>query len=73
MSTDTADTIAPENKRLLKVGDVANLIQCRPGAIYRWVKNGKFPSPIKCGHLIRWRIEDLENWIRNQPTKIEGN
>jgi prophage regulatory protein len=35
--------------------------------IWRWLKNGKFPRPVKLGAAsTRWRISDLEEWERSR-------
>ncbi len=35
--------------------------------IWRWVKEGKFPKPIKLGAgSTRWRYSDLEMWEQSQ-------
>jgi prophage regulatory protein len=44
--------------------------------IWRWVKNGRFPKPIKLGvGSTRWRFSDLETWeqsqIQDSPDKGE--
>jgi prophage regulatory protein len=41
--------------------------------IWRWVKNGKFPKPIKLSTgSTRWRLADLESW-ENSQTSGEGS
>ena len=31
--------------------------------IWRWSRNGDFPSPVKLGaNCTRWRLEDIEAW-----------
>jgi len=38
--------------------------------IWRWLKNGKFPKPIKLGTAsTRWRLDDLEAW--EQAKKLQ--
>lgn len=35
--------------------------------IWRWLKKGKIPRPIKIGEgSSRWRFSDLENWEKSQ-------
>ena len=31
--------------------------------LYRWIKDGQFPQPVRFGpRCIRWKLEQLENW-----------
>ncbi len=32
---------------------------CRE-TVWRWSKIGRFPSPVKLGKSVRWRLSDLE-------------
>lgn len=35
--------------------------------IWRWLKQGRFPQPIKLGAAsTRWRLSDLEDWERSK-------
>lgn len=35
--------------------------------IWRWVKEGKFPRPIKLNGSTRFRAEDVEHFLSNLP------
>lgn len=48
---------------LLKVGQVADLLQCSPRNIYRLADAGKMPRPMKIGSLVRWPKAILAEWI----------
>ncbi|GIV53099.1 MAG: hypothetical protein KatS3mg038_3620 [Candidatus Kapaibacterium sp.] len=42
--------------------------------IYQWVRTGKFPEPVKLGpRASAWRVEDIERWIAERPTKKRGS
>ena len=33
----------------------------------RWVREGKFPSPVKFGdRVVAWKVEDVRRWLRNR-------
>ncbi|MDP8170555.1 AlpA family phage regulatory protein [Pasteurella skyensis] len=34
--------------------------------IWRWVKMGAFPKPIKCGRFRKWLLCDIEQWLLEQ-------
>jgi len=50
-------------KILLKLSDVIELTSLSKSTIYRLVKRGEFPPPLKIGdQCSRWRREDLKQW-----------
>jgi len=35
--------------------------------IYRWVKDGRFPKPIRLGtKMVRWKTSDIEQWLKEE-------
>ena len=57
-------------ERMLKVKDVASLVGCKEGAVYRWIKEGRIPAPIKLhGKTMMWTQEQIQLWINSQPKK----
>lgn len=45
------------------------VIPASPASIWRWVKAGRFPSPVKIGpNTTAWRVGDLRAWLRGQTT-----
>ncbi len=53
------------NQILLNDKEVAQLIGCGASTIWRWVKAGQFPQPIKICGVTRWRKSDIEQFIDN--------
>jgi len=50
--------------------EIAIRYQVSRPTVWRWVKQGKFPKPIKlCGGSTRWRLIDLEAWEQAQSQK----
>ena len=44
--------------------ELEKLLKVSPATIYRWVKEGNFPTPIHLGaNMVRWRALDIEAWI----------
>ena len=38
--------------------------------IYEWVKQGRFPAPIKLSPTVSvWRVEDIRAWIEQQASQ----
>jgi excisionase family DNA binding protein len=48
---------------LLDVRGVAALLGCSERHVYRLTDAGKMPSPVRLGSLVRWRRQDIEEWI----------
>ena len=47
----------PENKN--------PIIPASPASIWRWVKAGRFPAPVKLGpNTTAWRVADLRAWLQ---------
>lgn len=53
---------------LLKIDDVLRLSTLSRATLYRLIKEGKFPAPIKFKSASRWKESDVNEWINNQPT-----
>ncbi len=46
---------------------VANQLGVSRATIWRWVKLGYFPKPVKLSAgCTRWRIEDVDNWAESR-------
>jgi prophage regulatory protein len=39
--------------------------------IYEWMRQGKFPRPIKIGRSARWPSSDVEKWIAEKIAEAE--
>ena len=45
------------------------LFKVSPATIYRWIKEGKFPKPVRLGaNMVRWKASDIEAWMTNRET-----
>lgn len=47
----------------LKIGDITAMLRCSHVTIYREIKRGRFPKPLKLGSASRWRASDIQEWI----------
>ncbi len=69
MSTSTMPppaTAAPfRTAALLDVRAVAALLDCSARHVYRLADAGRMPAPLKLGALIRWRADEIRDWIEN--------
>lgn len=48
---------------LLDVQTVAALLDCSPRHVYRLSDSERMPRPLKLGSLVRWRKDDVRQWI----------
>lgn len=43
---------------------IPNIVPLSPATLWRWVRNGTFPAPVKLGeNVTAWRCEDVRQWI----------
>jgi len=54
---------AEQSAMLVDVRSVAELLACSPRHVYRMADEGRMPSPLKLGALVRWRREEIARWI----------
>lgn len=49
---------------LLKLPIVQELTSLPVSTLYAWVKQGRFPSPVKLGvRSVAWRLSDVQSWL----------
>jgi excisionase family DNA binding protein len=48
---------------LLDVQEVAALINCSARHVYRLSDSGRMPPPVRLGSLVRWRRQQLLDWL----------
>ncbi len=61
----------PTTTTLLTVEETASLLGVKPGTLYNWKSMRVGPPSIKVGHLLRYRLEDLEAWLQQQTTSTD--
>lgn len=49
--------------RLLTITDLSDAFQVSPMTIYRWVKRGVLPAPVKVGRTSRWLEDDITAYL----------
>ncbi len=56
---------------LSKIDEVIQRSGLSKTTIYRNIKDGMFPAPVKIGkRAVAWRTEELEEWLRNRPYSL---
>ena len=58
--------------RLLKIREVCEMVTLPQSVIYRMMKAGNFPRPLKLGDggksaAVRWRSDEIGKWIASRP------
>ena len=56
---------------LSKIHEVISRSGLSKTAIYRNIKDGTFPAPVRIGkRAVAWRTEELEEWLRKRPYSL---
>lgn len=55
---------ATDPRALLSLVTVASLISFSKSKVYKLMKDGDFPRPVKIGAAARWRAVDVQKWLR---------
>ena len=56
------------NDPLLRRTDVERRTHLSRASIYRLMRQGAFPEPIRLGgRTVRWRLSEIENWLASRP------
>ena len=54
--------------RLLRVSEVAVLVGLKRPTIYKRLRAGDFPVPLKISPgAVRWPLSEIEEWIASRP------
>lgn len=52
------------NEKLLRLPDVCAAVGMRKGGIYKAIREGRFPAPVKLGErAVAWPASAVQNWI----------
>lgn len=60
--------------KLIKLPEVVTLTTLSKSTIYKLVKMGSFPQPVKLSvRATGWRVSDVEAWLMSrQPNTVAG-
>ena len=54
--------------RLLRRREVERITGVSRASIYRLMRNGSFPLPVRVGSTaVRWKESDIADWIESRP------
>ena len=60
---------APDSGRLLGVRELAERLAVNPRTVRRWREQGRLPRAIEMGGVVRWRQEDIDQWLSTPTSK----
>ena len=68
-------TLHSQTKTLLKRQEIESEYKISCATIYRWIKEGRFPRPVRIGaNMVRWKVSDVEVWmIDREATSFKGD
>ncbi len=50
--------------RLVRMKELSSIVGYKPWSIYRLIRLGNFPRPVKLGQrAVAWRESDISDWI----------
>jgi len=62
----------PKSDRLLRLPEVLRLTGLSRSTLYRKIKAGEFPRPVKLGkRAVGWRESEVIAWINGRPPASE--
>lgn len=53
----------PTDAALLSMPQIETLIGLNRTRVYKWLREGLFPQPIKLGKTSRWPRHEIEKWL----------
>ncbi len=62
--TDVRTATRDDLRALLDVRQVADTLNCSTRTVWTLRDAGKLPAPIRLGSLVRWRAEEIRDWVR---------
>jgi predicted DNA-binding transcriptional regulator AlpA len=51
-------------EKFLTIKDVTDKVGFKTSTIYKYMKMGIFPKPVKFGKSSRWKLTDIEQWMK---------
>jgi prophage regulatory protein len=52
--------------KLYKVKQLEKILNISKSTLWQWVKQDKFPTPIKRVGSTFWKAEDVDEWIKDE-------
>lgn len=52
-------------QKLYRINEVCNITGIRPSTVYKLIREGKFPPPLKINNTSSWTSQSINNWIES--------
>jgi excisionase family DNA binding protein len=52
---------------LITAKELARMLQVSTRTVWRLLKAGEIPKPIRIGGMVRWRLDTVHDWITGKP------
>lgn len=60
--------------RMLSLRSVMTRIGLSKATIYRLLKQGSFPQPVRMTERsVRWPVEEIDEWVASRPRGVDEN
>lgn len=56
-----------DGEKLLNLQEVTEITGISRPSIYVRIRSGNFPTPLKVGRNIKWRVSQIDEWIATLP------
>lgn len=56
---------------LVSAKEMLPLLPIKRSTLWKWVKMGTFPSPVKVNSLTRWRVEEVDAWLAQFTKEVD--
>ncbi len=54
-----------DENSLLTFYELSKVVKVSVRTLYRWIDSEIIPPPIKLGGSLRWKREEIQNWLDN--------
>ena len=54
-------------ERYMRINEVIQMLSVGKSTVWAWVKDDKFPKPIKLSEYVTvWKLSDIEEWVQQK-------
>lgn len=68
----TVENYLDRRLKLIRLSEVSERVGLSRASIYRRIKEGKFPDPVRAGSTSRWVTGEIDDWIDSIMSERQG-
>ena len=53
----------------MRVGDICDSLKISPSTLHRWVRENRFPRPMKIERVLMWRESAVNEWLESKEKR----